>query len=107
MKFATIPVLACLAVALATPVLAAPNDPSRFPVCSSFAKAALKWNNMAKSMGCKLPGSEVKQTEASKFKWCMGTNDADFRVRSPQAAGHRAGLQKHCQKQHGEYFTLN
>lgn len=62
---------------------------------------------MAKSMGCKLPGREVRETEVSKYKWCMGTNDAEFRKRSPQAAGHRAGLQKHCQKQHGETFTLN
>lgn len=107
MKRVTIPALVFLAASLAAPASAMPNDPSRHPVCASFARAALKWNNMARSMGCKLPASEVKQTEASKYKWCMGTDDAQFRVRSPQAQGHRAGLQKHCQRQHGEYFTLN
>lgn len=107
MKLVAFSILASIAVVAAAPAWAGPGDPSRRPVCASFARAALKWNNMARSMGCKLPASEATQTEASKYKWCMNTNDADFRVRSPQAMGHRAGLEKHCQRQHGEYFKLN
>jgi hypothetical protein len=28
--------------------------------------------------------------------WCMGTSDAEFRGRSPQAAGHKANLERLC-----------
>lgn len=90
----------------AAPKGAPPRDMSRHPVCASFARYAVGWNNKAKSIGCRLAKPFVGK-EGEYYNWCMGTSDADFRVRSPQALGHKANLEKFCTKQSGATINLN
>lgn len=84
----------------------APRDMSRHPVCSSFARAAVGWNNRAKAIGCR-PAKPFVGSEGEYYNWCMGTSDAEFRSRSPQALGHKAALEKFCTKQSGATINLN
>lgn len=77
---------------------AAPRDLSRHPVCASFARNATAWSNKARAQGCRLSGA-YGYSEGQYHEWCMGTSDASFRVRSPQALGHKANLEKACGKQ--------
>ena len=79
---------------------------SRHPVCSSFARYAVGWNNKARGIGCRLAKPFVGR-EGEYYNWCMGTSDAEFRVRSPQALGHKANLEKFCTKQSGATINLN
>jgi hypothetical protein len=72
------------------------RDQSRHPICSSFAKNAERWDNAAKAQGCRLSNDK---TERGYYDWCQGTTDAEFRQRSPVAAGHKAGREKECSAQ--------
>jgi hypothetical protein len=83
-------------VLLSEAATAGPGDRSRQPICSSFAKNAERWDNIAKGQGCRLKNDK---DERGYFNWCMNTSDADFRVRSPVAAGHKAGREKECSQQ--------
>ena len=72
------------------------RDASRHSICSSFAKHAERWDNAAKGQGCRLRNDK---NERGYYDWCQGTSDADFRQRSPVAAGHKAGREKECSAQ--------
>ncbi len=97
MRNATVGAMAVAMISLAMPAaIAGPGDRSRQPICSSFAKNAERWDNIAKGQGCRIRNDK---TERGYFDWCMNTSDADFRVRSPVAAGHKAGREKECSQQ--------
>ena len=68
--------------------------------------SAVGWNNKARGIGCRLAKPFVGR-EGEYYNWCMGTSDAEFRVRSPQALGHKANLEKFCTKQSGATINLN
>jgi hypothetical protein len=85
---------------------AAPRDLSRHSVCASFARYAVQWDGKAKSMGCRLDGRNYGRPEGFRYEWCMGTSDASFRVRSPQALGYKDALQKACGRQLKRPFAL-
>lgn len=106
-KLAAIVILATLGVSTSEHVLAAKGDDSRKPVCTSFARFAVKWNAEARKLGCKTNRTEFNQNEAQYLDWCMNTNDASFRERSTQALGHKANLTKFCQGQIGKHFYLD
>ena len=87
---------------------AAALDMSRHPICSSYAKAAATYDREAASRGCRvkairgnLGGNEVKY-----YNFCMRTSDAQFRVRSPVAAGHKQILMRECTRQLHYEFPL-
>jgi len=84
---------------------ASPGDMSRHPVCASFARNAVHWNNTAKGIGCRL-AKPFTFKEAEYYKWCMNTDDASFRVRSPKALGHKKNLENFCEKQSGATIQL-
>lgn len=101
-----LPLLAASAVTLpAATAGAAPGDMSRHPICASFARYAVQWNTRAKNAGCRLK-APFNGAEGSYYKWCMGTDDAQFRIRSPQALGHKKNLEDFCTKQSGATFSL-
>ena len=87
-----------LVAAWASEVTAAPRDMSRHPVCASFARNAVKWQNSARGWSCRLSGAYTKN-EGAHYNWCMGTSDAEFRGRSAGALGHKANLEKACSRQ--------
>ncbi|MGL4637080.1 MAG: hypothetical protein ACRCWF_13940 [Beijerinckiaceae bacterium] len=84
-------------VAAARPAPA--GDASRRRVCTSFGLAAATYERNAMAQGCRIQGANHTQfngNQGAAFNWCMGTSDASFRGRSPQAAGHKAALERHC-----------
>lgn len=90
----------------ATSADAKPRDMSRHPVCASFARNAILWNNRARGIGCRLTGG-FTQNEGQYYNWCMGTSDASFRARSPRALGHKKVLEEACTKQSGATINLD
>lgn len=95
-----------LVFGLAAP--AAALDMSRHSICASYAKAAAAYDREAASRGCKvkkirgnLGGNEVRY-----YNFCMRTSDAEFRVRSPVAAGHKQILMRECTRQLRYEFPL-
>lgn len=106
-RFTATVILALLTSASGELAFAAKGDDSRKPVCSSFAKFAVKWNSEARKLGCKTNTTEFNKTEAQYMDWCMNTSDASFRERSAQALGHKSNLTKFCQAQIGRHFYLD
>ena len=96
---------AIFVVAGATIADARPGDTSRHPICASFARNAMIWNGKAKRIGCRLSGGFAKN-EGQYYQWCMGTDDASFRARSPQALGHKKVLEEFCTKQAGATINI-
>jgi hypothetical protein len=77
------------------------GDPSRRPICTSFGNAAANWERRAASQGCNLHALrwQIWGNADRAITWCMGTSDADFRGRSPQALGHKGELERQCSAQ--------
>lgn len=86
------------------------NDSSRVPICSSYARGTVKWRTLAVERGCdvaRLPAAtHFVSSEREQFDACMGTSDAEFRNRSPQALGFKAFIEKQCTAQHRRPFRL-
>lgn len=87
---------------------AAPLDMSRHPICSSYSKAAAKYDREAASRGCKITRirGNANKNEVRYYQYCMRTSDAEFRIRSPVAGGHRQILMRECTRQLGYEFPL-
>ena len=85
------------------------QDTSRNPVCASYGKAAADWERKAMAQGCKLSFPNqitFNGNDGAAYAWCMGTSDASFRGRSPQALGHKANLERLCGAQLRRPFAL-
>ena len=95
-----------LVCGLASP--AAALDMSRHPVCSSYAKAAARYDREAFSRGCRVKAirGNLNGNETAYYSFCMRTSDAEFRVRSPVAGGHRQILMRECTRQLRYEFPL-
>ena len=81
---------------------AAGSNGHRQPVCSSFGNAAANWERRASSQGCDIRGAAGIALFGSASRattWCMRTSESDFQGRSPQAAGHKDALERHCSAQ--------
>jgi hypothetical protein len=81
---------------------AAGSNGHRQPVCSSFGNAAVNWERRASSQGCNIRGAAgiaIFGSAGRAINWCMRTSEADFQGRSPQAAGHKDALERHCSAQ--------
>lgn len=84
------------------------QDMSRHSVCASFGKAAATWERKAMAQRCRLPPQKMGKVydpkkifgnEATAYNWCMRTDDADFRRRSPVAIGHKGAMERYCTNQ--------
>ncbi|MFS8038067.1 hypothetical protein ACI7BZ_14100 [Xanthobacter sp. AM11] len=79
------------------PANAPKQDASRTPICKSFAKYLVTWRNKAIATGCTLGAvKEGSWSEGEAYTFCMGTSDAEFRTRSPQALGAKGVFEKAC-----------
>lgn len=82
------------------PANAPKQDASRTPVCKSFASYYVTWRNKAIAKGCNVGlMKDGSWSEGEAYNFCMGTSDAEFRTRSPQALGAKGLFEKTCTAQ--------